>query len=133
MSIGPVEPPAGFAAWMPSILESTNASNGTPGVPGENATGALTGLSGVTGTSGVGGATPTADSDFGTLLAQGLDKVDSLQRNADELAVQAATGDLENIHDYTVAATEASVATQLTANLRNKAIEAFTEIMRMPI
>jgi flagellar hook-basal body complex protein FliE len=133
MSIGPVEPTAGFAAWMPSVLNAGSATNGTPGVPGENATGALTGLSGITGTSGVGSSTPTADADFGTLLAQGLDKVDSLQRNADELAVQAATGELENLHDYTIAATEATVATQLTANVRNKALEAFTEIMRMPI
>ena len=48
-------------------------------------------------------------------------------------AVQAGTGDLQNLHDYTLAATEASTATQLTTAVRNKALEAFNEIMRMPI
>ena len=32
-----------------------------------------------------------------------------------------------------MAATEASVTTQLTVAVRNKAVEAFNEIMRMPI
>ena len=51
----------------------------------------------------------------------------------DNLAVQAATGDLTAIHDYTITATEAAVATQLTTAVRNKALEAFQEIMRMSI
>ena len=51
----------------------------------------------------------------------------------DRLAVGAATGDLGAIHDYTIAATETSVATQLTVAVRNKALEAFNEIMRMQV
>ena len=51
----------------------------------------------------------------------------------DGLAVQAATGDLGAIHDYTIAASETGLATQLTVAMRNKAVEAFQTIMQMPI
>lgn len=79
------------------------------------------------------GATGTAGSDFAATLAQGVDSLQSLQSKADTLAVQAATGDLKDIHDYTIAATQASLATDLTVALRNKAVEAFNEILRMPV
>ena len=38
-----------------------------------------------------------------------------------------------SLHDYTITATEAAVATQLTTAVRNKALESFQEIMRMSI
>jgi len=69
--------------------------------------------------------------DFGQLLANGLQQLQGLHAQSDQLAVAAATGDLNAIHDYTIAATEANVTTQLTVAVRNKAVEAFTEIMRM--
>jgi len=72
-------------------------------------------------------------SSFGDLVTDGIDRLDAVQDRADQLAVQAATGDLDNIHDYTIAAGEATITTQLTVAVRNKALEAFTEIMRMPI
>lgn len=71
--------------------------------------------------------------DFGDLVLDGLDRLDGVQRTSDKLAVQAATGDLANIHDYTIAATQAAVTTQVTVAVRNKAVEAFTEIMRMQV
>ena len=47
--------------------------------------------------------------------------------------MQAVTGTLSNPHDYMIAATEASLNTQMTVAVRNKALEAFNEIMRMPL
>ena len=77
---------------------------------------------------------PTGPSaDFGNMVLDGIERLEGVQDRADSLAVQAATGKLENIHDYTMAATEAQVTTQLTVAVRNKAVEAFNEIMRMPI
>lgn len=73
------------------------------------------------------------DTEFGSLVLDGLDRLEGLTDKADGLAVQAATGKLENIHDYTIAASEASVASQLTVSLRNRAVEAFNEIMRMQV
>ncbi len=75
----------------------------------------------------------TGDSGFGSMLADGIDHLESVTDKTDQLAVKAATGDLNAIHDYTIAATEASVTTQLTVAVRNKAVEAFNEIMRMQV
>jgi flagellar hook-basal body complex protein FliE len=89
------------------------------------------------GTSGVGPVVPAAPSGsgdgFATALTGALDELGSLQTSKDQLAVQAATGDLRDVHDYMIAAQEASVATEMVVTLKNKAVEAFTEIMRMPI
>jgi flagellar hook-basal body complex protein FliE len=85
-----------------------------------------------TGPTGPAGATGP-NTDFGKLVADGLDKLEGTQKTADGLALQAATGDLQSIHDYTIAATQAQVTTQVTVAVRNKAVEAFTEIMRMPV
>jgi flagellar hook-basal body complex protein FliE len=60
-----------------------------------------------------------------------LDTLQASQNNADSLAVQAATGNLTDIHSYTIAATEAQLMTDLTVAVRDRAVEAFNEIMRM--
>lgn len=70
---------------------------------------------------------------FSNLLVDGIDRLQQVQSTSSSLAVQAATGDLDAIHRYTIAAQEAAVTTQLTVAMRNKAIESFTEIMRMPV
>ena len=72
-----------------------------------------------------------AGMDFGSLVLDGIDRLEQVQHKSDSLAVQAATGDLQSIHDYTIAATQAAVTTQVTVAVRNKAVEAFNEIMRM--
>jgi len=69
--------------------------------------------------------------DFANALSGGLDKLQQLQSTSDNLAVKAATGSLTDAHDYMIASTQASLATQLTVAVRNKAVDAFNEIMRM--
>ncbi|MFN3865156.1 MAG: flagellar hook-basal body complex protein FliE [Demequina sp.] len=68
---------------------------------------------------------------FAGSLTSAVDGLQGLQSTSSGLAVQAVTGDLADVHDYTIAATEAAVAMELTAAVRNRAVEAFTEIMRM--
>jgi len=74
---------------------------------------------------------PSGGSDFASALSKGLDNLQGLQNNSDNLAVKAATGSLTDVHDYMIASTQASLATQLTVAVRNKAVEAFNDIMRM--
>ena len=93
------------------------------------ATGA-TGLSGMDG--GVNGTAATgAGADFGSMLTKGINAVESAQNTSDSLAVKAATGDLTDIHDYTIAATQASLMTELATTIRTKGIDAFNQIMGM--
>ena len=81
----------------------------------------------------IGGASRVSGQEFGNLVTDGIDRLQAVQSSSDKLAVTAATGDLNAIHQYTVAASEAAVTTQLTVAVRNKALEAFNEIMRMPV
>ena len=83
---------------------------------------------------GDGGVAPASGTQgFGQTLTKALDGLQATQTKADGLAVQAATGDLTNVHDYMIAATEASLATELTVAVRNKAVEAFNQIMNMAV
>jgi flagellar hook-basal body complex protein FliE len=88
------------------------------------------------GAPGIGGsvaAGSTSGTGFADALSGAVDNLGALQGKADALGVQAATGTLQNPHDYLIAATEASLTTQMTVAVRNKALEAFNEIMRMPL
>jgi len=75
-------------------------------------------------------ASAASGAHFASVLGS-VDSLQAMQSKTADLAVQAVTGDLENVHDYTIAAAESSLALELTAAVRNKAVDAFNEIMRM--
>jgi flagellar hook-basal body complex protein FliE len=77
--------------------------------------------------------TGAASDNFGNVVVNALQGVQDTQANASNLAVQAATGDLVDVHNYTIAATEASLQTQLTVAVRDRAVEAFNQIMAMNV
>src|SRR6476661_10691971 len=80
------------------------------------------------------GATPVAGTDgsaFATSLTGAVDNLQQLQSTSNQLAVSAVTGNLDDIHNATLAATRAQVTLELMATVRNKGVDAFNEIMRM--
>ena len=74
--------------------------------------------------------TPSSGTSFDSVLS-GVDQLQQMQSTTDGLAVQAVTGQLDDVHDYTIAAAQSSLAIELTAAVRNQAVDAFNEIMRM--
>jgi flagellar hook-basal body complex protein FliE len=97
----------------------------------------IAGITDLAGTSAIAAPSSTpsvsGNSDFAAVLTGQIDNLNAVQGNADSLALQAATGDLQDAHDYMIASTEARLATDTVVTLKNSAVQAFTEIMRMPI
>ncbi|MEO6701898.1 MAG: flagellar hook-basal body complex protein FliE [Jatrophihabitantaceae bacterium] len=102
-----------------------------PAIGALSATMPTVGTSTPTGPVSPGATTGSTGSGFADMLAKGIDAVQSAQSKADGLAVQAATGDLTDIHQYSIAATQASLVTELATSLRTKGIDAFNQIMGM--
>ena len=95
---------------------------------------AIGALSGVTATPAVNPASATdgtGGAAFGNALTGAVDNLQQLQGTSDKLAIQAVTGNLDDIHNATLASTRAQVTMELVAGVRNKAVDAFNEIMRM--
>ena len=91
-------------------------------------------VGGVAGSTNVDAVASTSNGDgFASVLASTFDKLQRTQNAADTLGAQAATGDLKDVHDYMIARNEASLATEMVVGIKNAAVSAFNEIMRMPI
>jgi flagellar hook-basal body complex protein FliE len=76
------------------------------------------------------GQTP-GGANFAGALAQGLDAVQSAQTTANQLAVQAAAGQLVDPAQLTIATTKAQLMTQMATAIQSKAVTAFNTIMSM--
>lgn len=70
---------------------------------------------------------------FSDFLKQAMDNTNNLLVEADKLADEFAAGKIDNIHQVSLAAEKADIALQLTLQIRNKILDAYSEIMRMQI
>jgi len=68
---------------------------------------------------------------FTEFLASHLEDVNNTQIEADEAVAAVASGRSHNIHEMMIALDRADVSFRLTTKVRNKAVEAYQEIMRM--
>lgn len=71
---------------------------------------------------------------FGELFSQAINNVNGLQQTAAQLSTAYAKGDESvDITDVMIASEKAKVGFQATVQVRNKVIEAYQDIMNMPI
>jgi flagellar hook-basal body complex protein FliE len=70
---------------------------------------------------------------FGGTVSAALSDVGRRESAVKAAAEAAAVGDLQSVNDYMIAASEAQLATEITVAVRDRAISAFNDIMRMQI
>ncbi len=102
-------------------------------------------MSAVSGISGamLSGLTPVADrgtaagpaigTGFGDAVKSALQNVSDAEREAESIAVAIATGEDRSVSDLMVAASKATLSVELMSQIRNRAVEAYQEIMRMQV
>ena len=70
---------------------------------------------------------------FGEFLTDALKKTNELELESERLNAAMAAGRIEDISQVVVASQKAEIALQLTLQLRNRATQAYQEIMRMQV
>lgn len=73
------------------------------------------------------------EGSFADELEKSLKAVNSNQVAADRMATELSSGKTDNIHETMLASTQAEMSFNLMVQIRNKALEAYNEIMRMPV
>lgn len=70
---------------------------------------------------------------FGDILKTAITDVNNLQLKSQQDDQMLITGDINNIHNVMIDATKADIALELTIQIKNKILDAYQEIMRMPV
>ena len=76
--------------------------------------------------------TPLAET-FGNYLKQAASNYTDAQTQADSMIQHLAIGDKVDIHDVALAVQKAAITNQLAIQVRNRLVEAYQEMMRMPV
>ncbi|MFW5962074.1 MAG: flagellar hook-basal body complex protein FliE [bacterium] len=70
---------------------------------------------------------------FANILKEQIGKVNNVQKTADQVTQDFALGNIDSIHQVTIATEQAKLALDLTASIQNQVVGAYKEIMRMQI
>jgi flagellar hook-basal body complex protein FliE len=74
-----------------------------------------------------------AQPDFGAWLAGTLGSVNQQLARADQAMQQLAAGETQSLHQVMIALEEARLGVQLVAQVRNRLLEAYQEVIRMQV
>jgi flagellar hook-basal body complex protein FliE len=88
------------------------------------------GLGSATPSLGVGGA---MRAEFSSFLSKAVNEVEGKMRAAEIEKQRVLTGETNNLHQATIAASEAGIAFSLMVEVRNKLVESYQEMIRMQV
>ncbi|WP_240666555.1 flagellar hook-basal body complex protein FliE [Longirhabdus pacifica] len=71
--------------------------------------------------------------NFNAMLTQSLNSVATQKNEVEHLTNQFITGQLSDVHQLKISSEKALLGLQLTVQVRDKAVEAYREVMRMQI
>ncbi len=74
-----------------------------------------------------------AKNGFGNVLKSTVEAVNSSQIASDQAIVNLQSGEAKNLHEVMIAVEQADVSLRMLVQMRNKALSAYEEIMRMQI
>jgi flagellar hook-basal body complex protein FliE len=70
---------------------------------------------------------------FSDTLEGAIDKVDGAQKEAEGQIEAFAAGEQENLHEVMISMNQAKLHFQLMTETRNRLLEGYQELMRMPV
>jgi len=70
---------------------------------------------------------------FTQVFGDMVGKVSGLQAQADKAVERLATGESKGLHEVMIAMEKSSISFQFLTQVRNKALEAYHEVMRMQV
>ncbi|MFJ7933136.1 flagellar hook-basal body complex protein FliE [Sporosarcina sp. NPDC096371] len=74
-----------------------------------------------------------AQQSFGSFLKAAIQDVNAKQHESDVMTQKLVLGQDVELHDVMISAQKASIALNATMEVRNKMVEAYQEIIRMPV
>ena len=70
---------------------------------------------------------------FENMLRQSVDQIAQTENNVRQDVVKLATGNTDALHNITINTAKADLAVQTMVSVRNKALDAYNEIMRITL
>ena len=90
-------------------------------------------LSSISNLSDLIGSNKTSTDTDNSLPFQSLYNVVDTQNEVDKQALLLATGQTDDVHNLSIASTQASLSLDLLVELRNKSIDAYNQLMQMSV
>jgi flagellar hook-basal body complex protein FliE len=78
-------------------------------------------------------ATPASGAEFHSFFQDAVQRVDDFQKNAAQSVDKLLSGETEEVHQTVLAAQRAELSLEFFLQVKNKAVQAYQEVMRMQL